>query len=285
VRGERAAAIPDGPETGLCRDARPAEHVSLIDLWRDFCGGRWSVVNDGVTADSCFVWLAERERTQRAPLLPRSVDVLTRLSLGQAQKVIAIDLGLASSSISVLAQRAIEPFGVKNRLPLVLTIAAHAAASVTTLTAGVVSRASSADQQITVIQTKRPDQYLSVGLTSAQRSVVRLAFEGYSTARIARARSTSERTVSNQIANIFRVFHVQSRAELVSKLIRDFTPDYPRSGYSSDDLELAAHGLRENLVTPPELGRNDEKEGEQLRRIERKLDRLLAILEHQRQAS
>jgi DNA-binding NarL/FixJ family response regulator len=53
-------------------------------------------------------------------------------------------------------------------------------------------------------------------LTSAEREVAVALLDGWSNARIARARSVSVRTVANQIASIYRKLAVRSRAELAA---------------------------------------------------------------------
>jgi DNA-binding CsgD family transcriptional regulator len=57
------------------------------------------------------------------------------------------------------------------------------------------------------------------GLTRAEIDVLRLLLEGKSSAEIAEARGTSERTVANQLAGIYRKFGVQGRTELIAQVI------------------------------------------------------------------
>lgn len=57
-----------------------------------------------------------------------------------------------------------------------------------------------------------------VGLTEAERQVLRYLLEGKTNAEIASARGVAVRTVANQVNAIFRKHEVQSRAELVAKL-------------------------------------------------------------------
>jgi DNA-binding CsgD family transcriptional regulator len=56
--------------------------------------------------------------------------------------------------------------------------------------------------------------------TAAERSVAGLIVDGAGNAEIARARGTSKRTISNQIASIFRKAGVGSRAELAALVFR-----------------------------------------------------------------
>ncbi len=55
-------------------------------------------------------------------------------------------------------------------------------------------------------------------LTAAENAVAELVFAGLGNAAIAAARSSSPRTVANQIASIFRKLCIGSRVELVALL-------------------------------------------------------------------
>lgn len=61
-------------------------------------------------------------------------------------------------------------------------------------------------------------------LSSGEKEVLRLLLDGQSTASIAVVRGTSPRTVSNQIATIFKKLNVHSRAELAAKLFNNPLP-------------------------------------------------------------
>lgn len=61
------------------------------------------------------------------------------------------------------------------------------------------------------------DPPVEVALSAAERAVAQLAIEGASNAVIARRRGTSERTVANQLARLYRKLGVGSRAELAAR--------------------------------------------------------------------
>ena len=67
---------------------------------------------------------------------------------------------------------------------------------------------------VVVVRTWRRGDLMA--LTPAERDVHRLVIEGSSNLEIARARQTSVRTVTNQLATICRKFGVFSRSELAS---------------------------------------------------------------------
>jgi DNA-binding CsgD family transcriptional regulator len=54
-------------------------------------------------------------------------------------------------------------------------------------------------------------------LTPAEAAVLRLVVDGASNAEIARARSTSVRTVANQVASLLRKLDAESRFDLVRR--------------------------------------------------------------------
>jgi DNA-binding CsgD family transcriptional regulator len=56
------------------------------------------------------------------------------------------------------------------------------------------------------------------GLTPAERQVLALLLEGRTASEIAARRSTSPRTVANQLASIYRKLGVQGRRELIARL-------------------------------------------------------------------
>lgn len=62
---------------------------------------------------------------------------------------------------------------------------------------------------------------LPKSLTEAEADVTRLVLEGLSNQAIAAARASSDRTVANQLASIYRKVGVNSRSELASLLSRE----------------------------------------------------------------
>jgi DNA-binding NarL/FixJ family response regulator len=74
----------------------------------------------------------------------------------------------------------------------------------------------------------RPAEHLPE-LTAAERDVVSLAVQGASNRQIAGQRQTSQRTVANQMAAIFRKLGVGSRAELILRTQCQDRPSTRRS--------------------------------------------------------
>jgi DNA-binding NarL/FixJ family response regulator len=62
------------------------------------------------------------------------------------------------------------------------------------------------------------------GLTRAERAVLRLLLRGLDVTSIAASRGTSPRTITNQLARIYRKLGVGSRAELAAKVLAPALP-------------------------------------------------------------
>jgi DNA-binding NarL/FixJ family response regulator len=61
---------------------------------------------------------------------------------------------------------------------------------------------------------------LPPSFSHAERAIAQALLDGLSNAEIAAARRTSERTVANQIASVFRKLGVHSRPEFVVRIAR-----------------------------------------------------------------
>jgi DNA-binding NarL/FixJ family response regulator len=59
-----------------------------------------------------------------------------------------------------------------------------------------------------------------VGVTAAERDVLRLIMRGLSNKEIGRERGTSERTIANQVACLLEKFRVGSRYELLARALQ-----------------------------------------------------------------
>jgi DNA-binding NarL/FixJ family response regulator len=75
-------------------------------------------------------------------------------------------------------------------------------------------------EEVVVFSVPLSSPALPLSLSAAERDVAVDVLEGLSNAEIAKARSTSERTVANQVASVFRKLGVRSRSEAVAALGR-----------------------------------------------------------------
>ncbi|WP_169927819.1 helix-turn-helix transcriptional regulator [Labilithrix luteola] len=86
--------------------------------WRPLVGSRWSLIDDFDTDGRRFVLAVENSPPTRPPrtdLSEREHQVMTQAHLGHTDKVIAYELGLATSTVRVLLHRAIRKLGATTR--------------------------------------------------------------------------------------------------------------------------------------------------------------------------
>lgn len=135
------------------------------------------------------VWPPRVLPSARQSLSPRERQVVSLASLGHANKVIASELGLAVSTVSVYLVKAARKLGVRGRVAV-----------------------------ITVYRSELdPDEALPSVLSRSEREIAVLMLQGASNSEIAASRMKSERTIANQVASIFRKLGVGSRSELAAR--------------------------------------------------------------------
>lgn len=76
----------------------------------------------------------------------------------------------------------------------------------------------SGGEELAILAFTVEDAEMPSCLTEAEKDVVELVLRGCSTRKIAELRGRAERTISNQLANVFKKLHVGSRAELIAQL-------------------------------------------------------------------
>ena len=140
-------------------------------------------------------------RASRAELPPRQRQVVEMASRGDAQKVIAANLGIAQSTVATHLRKALA------RMDLCRYQLAAAM-----LRDGV------------EVETPIPASAWDA-LSQAERVIVEAVLDGHSNLEIARARNRSMRTIANQLAAAYRKLGVGSRGELFARLAaRDVAP-------------------------------------------------------------
>lgn len=116
---------------GKLRRVDPSEALAL---WRCLVDGTWSLV-DTFDSDGRRYVVAHRNERVRASsssaleskLTPRELDVLARLAEGYGNKLIAYELGLTSSTVGTLLNRAAVKLGASSRAELIVLARAKTA--------------------------------------------------------------------------------------------------------------------------------------------------------------
>ncbi len=186
--------------------------------WQALVCGRWSLVDRFDSDGKRLVVAVPNEPTTLDPrgLTRREAQVAELVGTGRSTKEIAYDLGLSLSTITMAATRAARKLGLSSRAELAAFFAPGGLR--TTL-----EEASIGDQTVLVGTQVDLEQRLRARLSPAEREVAALILRGHSNAAIASRRGTSENTVANQVASIFRKLEVQSRTELGAVVCADPT--------------------------------------------------------------
>lgn len=195
----------------------------LADVWTGLMTGALHVVATHDHDERLSVLVAAKgSGAARGGLSPRDRDVLEHWLRSGSQKFVALEFGISVSSVSTSLKRSLALLGVHcapNRVPAVLVMVAHAgverngaelievANSVGGFSAGWVAA-------VSLFLASLPP------MSPAERDVVRRLLKGETYLEIAAARSTSVRTVANQVARIFRKQGVSGRLDLVIAIVK-----------------------------------------------------------------
>ena len=214
--------VDKGPglrDAARAADARASIELSLPLLWRELTRGLCRIVDGFFTPSRCLLVTSP---TQNAvPLAGRRLHVVEAILTGLGQKRIAIELGLAPSTVALNARLALEALGAHTRPSRVhplLMLSALASRAQHPGAAGALSYLDDEQASLRVISIPRPDGPLESTLPPAELAVIRSLVEGVSYAEIARRRGTSSRTIANQITAVFRRMKVSGRSELLLRL-------------------------------------------------------------------
>ncbi len=205
-------------------DARASIELSLPLLWRELARGLCKVVDAFFTPSRCLLVTSPAQNA--VPLQGRRLHVVEAILSGVGQKSIAIELGLAPSTVALNARLALEALGARTRPSRVqpaLDVERARGARATLRRDGRLElprrRASVAACHLD----PSPDGPLESSLPRAELAVIRSLIEGVSYAEIARRRGTSTRTIANQITAVFRRMKVSGRSELLIRPVQRFS--------------------------------------------------------------
>lgn len=198
------------------------ETFPAASLWRDLVDGRVRAVDVFCADDRCYLLVREAGDVERRP--PQSmVRALKPILLGSLQKTVAFDLGVAASTVTLRTSACMKLMGFECRAvraPALLVLAAYADAtnsSVGCITASFTAGAA----RYRVVSASRPEPAKRSGLSAAEVDVACQLVDGFTREEIAAARRRSVRTVTNQVASIYRKLRVGNRSDLVKRLIAD----------------------------------------------------------------
>ncbi|HEY0469041.1 MAG TPA: hypothetical protein VGC79_32835 [Polyangiaceae bacterium] len=171
-------------------------------------------------ATETFASLAVADRTQPAAPIPwRRQQMLNGVLLGHSSKQIAIELGVAPSTVAADVRLGLEALGVSasaSRVPLPLALLAHAT-HYPALNRFVVQTGCTR-QGLTCQVFHAPLVPLDRSLSPALSAVVYQLALGRTYKEIADSRRTSPRTIANQLSQAFKTLGISGRPGVLSYL-------------------------------------------------------------------
>jgi DNA-binding NarL/FixJ family response regulator len=198
------------------RSDRWVSSEQVLEWGRELLRGQWRVVARKSYEGRLALLLAGRDR----PLTLGEQRVLNAYVEGLSSKRIALELGLARSTVSQRLAGATVALGFQSRAELLFCAARALNALVAVNGQTPLVKAKELDQgwgRALLFCFEIDDAPLPDVLTPAEREVVHELLSGKSNAAIAAARGASRHTVANQLAKIYRKLRVGSRWELMSR--------------------------------------------------------------------
>lgn len=180
-----------------------------LELWRGLVAGRFSLIDSFERSGRRLLVAHENpiERPDPRALTPRERAVIALAATAQSNKAIAYALGVASGTVARTLSEALAKLGLRRRSDVVHLLDGAERARVSV---------SGAELEVLVGPAPRAD--LGQGLSPTERELVALLARGASNRAIAQVRGTSERTVANQLASLYRKLSVGSRSELLLRV-------------------------------------------------------------------
>ncbi len=210
--------------SAVAADASATTQVNVAVLWRELARGTSRIVDSFFSTDRCYLVLSLNTDAAATPIEGRRLEILESVLGGLRQKNIAIDSGLAPSTVALNSRLALESLGIAckpSRAHPLLMLAARAVRATTLTTADYSTFVTHDERELRVIGIPRPDRKLTAVLPCAELAVIRSLIEGLSYQEIAKLRGTSTRTIANQITAVFRRLRVSGRNDLVQRLFGD----------------------------------------------------------------
>jgi DNA-binding NarL/FixJ family response regulator len=252
---ERLASVDLG-RAAVLADERASVSLALSLLWRELSLGLCKIVDSFFTSTRCYLVTAPALGPAVA-LEGRRLEILEAVLCGDGQKRIAIELGLAPSTVALNARLALSALGISarpSRAHPLLMLSAKAASMPRLHATGALSFLQRGDSVFRVVSIPRPEAGLARLLPPAELAVVRSLVEGAAYQEIALQRGTSTRTIANQITAVFRRLKVSGRSELLLRLFLGDVPDATTAMFEAlEPAQTVDSGERPSRRTATEM--------------------------------
>ena len=193
--------------------------AALNSVWSGLINGRLTVTGTAISADSATLWVRPREATRNQP---RAARVFENVAGGEAQKVVAIDTGVAPSTVAAMLRSVLDGMGLRcsfSQLPLAIPLLYHATAHPELATLRCEVDCASHKLPGFVVRLRRCEWSVAPELSESEYQVIRLLLEGHAYRQIASSRRTAVRTIANQISAAYKKLGVNSRFDLLRSAV------------------------------------------------------------------
>jgi DNA-binding NarL/FixJ family response regulator len=188
----------------------------LNTLWDHLVRGRLRAIDEDTTRD-CVVFVAQIPAEPRA-LCHAEASLLRDVLCGEARKVLAADLGIASSTATGRYMRALAKLDLSDRpMPLALVLAAQVRGSAERIPSAHAKYVDHQGCRCLSVSVPRAVTTCLAALTPVQQQVAQWLIEGGTRTMIAERRATSVHTVAGQVHAIFRALRVTGRFALIQR--------------------------------------------------------------------
>ncbi|HET7538812.1 MAG TPA: LuxR C-terminal-related transcriptional regulator [Polyangiaceae bacterium] len=199
----------------------PVQTLELAQLWQELASGRRQIADCAASDEHYFLLLTRALKPVgvRRGIRTRNFQVLNRVLLSPSRKQLSVELGLSASSIAALSKQSLNSIGLSctpAAAPPLLIMAAGAAYAGA---AGTIGERWILAPHFELVRAPRPELKFASAFSRAEFEVAQRLLEGNSYATIARSRSTSARTIANQVASVFRRLGISGRPELTQRLL------------------------------------------------------------------
>jgi DNA-binding CsgD family transcriptional regulator len=221
-RLELAPQEPNFPDPAVLRELAAGD-IELSRLWHLLVVGELKIVSTSSVGDRALAELTPGSR-EKFGSLPRLSDRLLfeRVLEGECPKAVAAEVGVSPASLSTRCASILSWIGcggsVSRTAPLV-SMAVLAGRGVRLARARVDALAGDGRPRWLVSVTN-PAESLRAMLSPCEYDVARYSIDGTRLAEIALLRGTTQRTVANQLASVFRKLDVSGRGALRALAVR-----------------------------------------------------------------
>jgi DNA-binding NarL/FixJ family response regulator len=203
--------------TALEAERRAVPAGSLSNLWEEHALGGLRVCFE--FTDSNRILLVAHKRSGQ-PLPRGDMRMLLRVLGGEQQKVVALELQVAVSTISSRYSRSLAKLGVARReVPVPLVLAAQCSTGAASHVSARMASFGHRGGHWLVVSVPKPATQQFTMLTHAQREVAASIIEGCSRFEIARHRGTSIHTTSRQVHSVFAALKLTGRYALIRRAL------------------------------------------------------------------